>query len=382
MTEDRRLLARLATADRSLKDEQLPPRAVHRIANTISRELDRPSRLRRFGWIPMLTFVAGAALVLAFLAWDRSPPEAATESRPNVAVAHVSGPDCHHRQVEGDALELTGACEVVTFAPAMRIQSVQAAELGVQGRVVRMQRGSALFDVDPVTGDPVRIVVPGGEIVVVGTRFRVVVDGAEGQVDLYEGKLEFHADDGSVAPILAGEQFSFGRTQERRETVPASASEEEAEEDRIEVLDTSELEPASVEPEPESTIVEPEIDPEPRPRSRDTPPRSKRRNDRELAPPSIPAKPGPSAGAIIEEVRELRRRGEYERAATRLREALKGDWPTRTADVLSYELGTILARHLDDPARACSHWRRHLEKFRATRYRSQVEASIGSLGCR
>ena len=129
-------------------------------------------------------------------------------------MAHVSGPDCHHRQVEGDALELTGACEVVTFAPAMRIQSVQAAELGVQGRVVRMQRGSALFDVDRVTGDPVRIVVPGGEIVVVGTRFRVVVDG---------DRFVWHEIDSS-GPIAMVEERVLSVEELRRETASARAA--------------------------------------------------------------------------------------------------------------------------------------------------------------
>jgi hypothetical protein len=80
-------------------------------------------------------------------------------------------------------------------------------------------------------------------------------------------------------------------------------------------------------------------------------------------------------------VQQLRRRGQYERAAARLREALEQRWPTRTADVLSYELGTILTRHLHDPARACTHWEQHLDRFRATRYRRQILAAKSSLDC-
>ena len=109
--------------------------------------------------------------------------------------------------------------------------------------------------------------------------------------------------------------------------------------------------------------------------------RAKRRREANASPTPLSSDPGSSAAAIIEEVQQLRRRGEYERAATRLRDALRQHWPTRTADVLSYELGTILARHLDDTTRACAHWRQHLQQFRATRYRRQVTASISTLSC-
>jgi hypothetical protein len=346
------LIAQLAAADRSLKEERLPPRAVRRIANRISREIDRPNRSRRLGWIPMFTFVAGAALVLLFVAWARTP---GGSEAPSVASAReeqqarISGPDCHHRQRDAQVLEISGACEVITFAPALRIQTVEEAALTVEGPRVQMQRGSALFDVDRVVGEPVRIVVPGGEIVVVGTRFRVVIAGEGGQVDLYEGKLEFHADDGSVTPILAGQQFVFGRAAVR----PPAAPESEGT------------------PTPVSTHDAP--------RELSTP--TKRRPE-PTAPATQPSpEPGPSAAAIIEEVQQLRRRGQYDRAASRLRDALRQQWPTRTADVLSYELGTILARHLDEPTRACAHWRQHLQQFRATRYRQQVAASISALSC-
>ena len=344
MADDRRVVARLTAADRSLRDERLQPAAVRRIANRIAQEIERPTRARRLGWIPMLTFVAGAALVLAFVGWANSRSETVT---PEVASSthvqawvQVSGPDCHHREVDGDALELSGACQAVTVEPSMRIQTVEAAALGMQRRRVELQRGSALFDVDPVVGDPVRVAVPGGEIVVIGTRFRVVIHEQGGQVELYEGKLEFHAEGGRVTRIEAGQQFAFGREPPREAT------------------------PAARTPEPPTAVPVPA-------------PTVKRRP----APSPVAKAPLPSAAPIIEEVQQLRRRGEYERAASRLREALQERWPPRTADVLSYELGTILARHLDDRDRACTHWRQHLKRFSATRYRRQVVDSVDALGC-
>jgi hypothetical protein len=350
VAEDRRLIARLTAADRSLAEQRLPPRAVRRIANRIAKEIERPTRARRLGWIPMLTFVAGAALVLMFVAWTQTRGgdeggESAIASGPTQEWARISGPDCHHRQVDDDSIELSGACEAVTTEPAMRIQSVESASIALERRRVQLQGGSALFDVDPVIGDPVRIAVPGGEIVVIGTRFRVVIHERGGQVELYEGKLEFHADDGSVTPIFAGQQFAFGkRTNEApREALPSASTPEPT------IPASAPAEPAKIKRRPE------------------TPPATQTSE--------------PSAAPIIEEVQQLRRRGEYERAASRLREALQQRWPTRTADVLSYELGTILARHLHDDVRACAHWRAHLQTFHATRYRRQIVGSIADLGC-
>lgn len=333
MADDRRLIPRLVEAERSLQDVRMPPRAVRRISDRMARELDRATRTRSFAWIPMITFVAGAALVLAFLALRRDTTLEPAVPRVRDIAVHVAGPDCHHRTGEHGTLALAGACEVSTTTPAMRVQTVAGAELDLDDRVVHMQRGSALFDVDPVVGEPVRIVVPGGAIVVVGTRFRVVVTDAGGQVDLYEGALEFHRDDGTVAPIAAGEQFVFGAAMEPLVPPPPPAS------------------PPPVE------IVEPP--PEPR-----------------VAPP-----PRVRVDAIVEEVQRLRSSGDYRGAAERLRKALAQRLPRRTAEVLSYELGTILAHHLGNAEAACAHWRRHLERFPSTRHRPRIERSIATLAC-
>ncbi|HWB81500.1 MAG TPA: FecR domain-containing protein [Nannocystaceae bacterium] len=335
MADDRRLIPRLVAAERSLQDVRVPPKAVRRIADRMTRELDRVGRTRRFAWVPMLTFVAGATLVLAFLAVLRDIRDAGVQPREHEVAVRIAGPDCHHRLADEGALALSGACEVSTTSPAMRVQTVEGAELDVDDRIVHMQRGSALFDVDPVVGEPVRIVVPGGTIVVVGTRFRVVVTGEGGEVDLYEGKLEFHADDGSVSPIAAGQRFAFGGI----EAAPVHAAA------------------------PVRSTPPPVIEAAPTP---------VQRVDR---PPPL------RADAIIEEVQRLRRSGDYPRAALRLREALGQRWPKRTAEVLSYELGTILARHLDDREAACTHWRKHLQRFTTTRYRGQIERSLATLAC-
>lgn len=85
---------------------------------------------------------------------------------------------------------------------------------------------------------------------------------------------------------------------------------------------------------------------------------------------------------MIEAAERLRRSGRYAEAASTLRDALKRRWPTRTADVLSYELGRLLERRVRDREAACEHWRGHLERFANTRYRTRIERSLTALSCR
>jgi FecR protein len=224
--------------------------------------------------------------------------------------------------------------------------------------VVHLREGSALFDVARVRGSPVRVVVPGGAIVVIGTRFRVEVDRTGGNVELFEGRLEFHADDGSVTPIVAGQQLAFGA---RRfvPPPPAAIAPEAAQDEEPTILDDA---PAEA---PAATVA------------------PRRRTHRDGAPSRIaaPVEPVRSAAEIIDDVRTLRHRGDYEGAAGRLRDALEQPWPRRAAEVLSYELGTILARHLHDVEGACHHWRAHLQRFGNGPRRAPIEASLASLGC-
>jgi hypothetical protein len=86
-------------------------------------------------------------------------------------------------------------------------------------------------------------------------------------------------------------------------------------------------------------------------------------------------------GALLRELRSLRRAGRYADAARRLEDALGETWPARTREVLHYELGTIVDGHLDASERACAHWREHLERFPGTRYRRAVSDAQRRRGC-
>ena len=341
MSGSQDLIQRLKAADQSLSAERMSRSGSRRVAKRISKELDDLSKPSRVGWIPMMTFVAGAALVLLFLRWTTQPDASSTVARvdaadgvPTMSVL-VSGPDC--RSETGPTTTVRGACSIVTSGPAMTIDTVAASELELEDRVVHLREGSALFDVDKVRGAPVRIEVPGGEIVVVGTRFRVVVTGERTEVELYEGRLEFHDDAGAVTPIVAGQVIGFGP------------------------------EPRG----PAATKVEAPVV-EPAPEVQATPPKP---------PKKAPASKRPDAGPVIEAAERFRREGRYTEAAATLRAALKRKWPTGTADVLSYELGRLLERRVKDRAAACEHWRKHLERFETTRYRSRIERSMSKLAC-
>lgn len=344
------LLERLKAADRSLSTERMSRSGSRRVAKRIAGELDSMSRPSRVGWIPMMTFVAGAALVMLFLRWTtrhEEPAVVAEIERPQMSV-HVTGAGCNARS--GATTTVRGACSIATADPSMTIDTIEASDLELADRVVRVRRGSALFDVDKVEGDPVRVAVPSGEIVVVGTRFRVVVSGEQTEVELYEGRLEFHDHDGGVTPIVAGQVIGFGPER----PAPPSSTPRPAE---------------PVEP------VEPRLAPQ--------------ADESKLLPPPKSSQPTKNtragkrhdAGPVIEAAERLRREGRYTEAAATLREALRRKWPTRTADVLSYELGRLLERRIKDRTATCEHWRGHLKRFETSRYRAHIERSMAKLAC-
>ena len=361
--DQRELIARLIEADQALAEEKLPPSGVHRIANRISQELDGTREERRLRWAPMVAFVAGAALVLAFFGytrWVSSPGASESNDRvvraPEQPRAVVTGPGCL-REDTGHGLMLRGTCEVVTHSPVMRVQTTETAAIQLDERVVTLDQGTALFDVDPTKDAPVRVVTPAGEILVVGTRFRVAAGTSTAEVDLYEGVLEIHDRAGRRVRITAGEHFVL------RTSLPEPADGEGGTFGEAPAVDA---ETGGVVETVETETVETE--------------RAARRRPRPDDATKKPDKPL-DASEIVDRVRSLRRRGQYTRAARTLEQALRRKWPKRTADVLSYELGGIIARHLQDDDRACAHWSRHLQRFGSTRYRKQILASMRGLKC-
>ena len=335
MSDPRTLLVRLRAADASLARERLRPRAVRRIRRRMTKAMARPAT-SRWGWIPMATFVAGAALVLAVLTVGRRPePRVVAPSVSVVAnVPRPLGVDC--RWNDHGPLQMEGACEVTLETPPVRVHTLEGTRVSIDGHRAVLERGGALFEVAPLEDSSFEVSVPSGTITVVGTRFQVRVDGDDGHVELFEGIIDFTPRSGERVRLEAGQRIDFG------------------------LQDSS------------SEVVEDE-----EPAARTPPKREASAGHRRKA-----SHPSRSVAGLIDEVAALRARGEYRAAAARLEAALaESGWDRRAAEVLSFELGTILTRHIGDATRACRHWSAHLERFDGTRYHEAISRHRSQLGC-
>jgi hypothetical protein len=347
------LIERLRAADRMLARERLSPGATRRTARSMAAAMARRARLRPY--IPALAFAAGAALVLALVGFKALRPQTPALAREPARVA--TGLDCREHQDEAGALVLDGRCALDLAPERVRLETTGATRVArIDASTIDLSAGEAMFDVAPRTGDILRVRVPGGTIEVVGTRFRVIAWSTGGTVELFEGTIR--AVDASGSTMLApGDRHTFGAAPPQRAggAIEAPAP------------------PAAAAPEPSA----------PEARATEAAAATDRRPRASAAKPEVPAADAPSrADALVAEVRALRSAGRYADAAQLLRDALAEPWPPRTADILSYELGTILARHLADPASACAHWAEHTASFPATRYAEAIGRSRTKLGCR
>jgi uncharacterized cupin superfamily protein len=355
MSDARSLLVRLRAADASLHRERLRPDAARRIRRRMDRAIARPS-VNRWGWIPMTTFLAGAALVLAVLTLGGQSEPIAREplsTRSTAVLPRPQGSNC--RWNDHGPLLMEGACEVALDDPPVLVHTLAATRLSIDGHRAELEQGGALFEVAPLDGIPFEVVVPTGTITVVGTRFRVVVDEREGHVELFEGVIDFTPHTGDRVRLEAGQRLDFAV---RSEATP----------DQLESVDA----------------IEPPVEPVNHRVDRRAPRSS---GENEPATDESQATRHPEASrrsvtALIDEVTALRARGDYRTAATLLETALaEPGWDRRAAEVLSFELGTILTRHLGDVSRACRHWAAHLERWKNTRYHEAIERHRTRLGC-
>jgi TolA-binding protein len=69
--------------------------------------------------------------------------------------------------------------------------------------------------------------------------------------------------------------------------------------------------------------------------------------------------------------------GKYKEALAELSAVQQGNRDARTAEVLSFERGTLLER-LAGPAVSCLHWRNHLQQFPKGAYHAAVSAKLGA----
>lgn len=388
MSERKTFLDELRELDDTRQAEQLRPGAVHRIARRLDAELlqaELPSRRR--AWIPMATFAAGAALVLAVFAFGGEPRVAVrqeTTATPMHASWQVGGDNCHVTRGEVE-LVLDGSCRVEPPRAGVVIESRATTRLRpAEGGVVLVD-GTALFEaMAPPEGVPWRVEVPGGALELLGTRLSVVVIEERGHVDLLEGTMRFVGDDGRVHAVEPGERFRFGNGGTLAAWIDddASAAAEAASERGVGATPEA-LEPAAEtavasEPGPElaseTTDDAPALAAAERLAALDKAARGKGRS--EAAPSSEELR------RIVAQVADLRAQRQYQAAVSLLRDALRQRWDRRTREVLSYELGTILSTQLPDEAAACAHWSTHRKQFPSGRYARAIDRAEDRLSCK
>lgn len=321
-------------------------------ARALERLREAQGRRRALPWIrPALAlgFVAGA--VAALLMTRTLGTSDAARVQPSIAsVDPIEGPEvasalelagvtmtsrpCSPTR-EGDVVALPAACRL--SGDGVELSTIGPSRLSGGPERLRVLAGAVLFAVEPRDrAAPLAIAVSGGVIEVVGTRFLVHEDGARGDVELFEGRLRFIAADGAVRLIAPGERLAWSADEVRTD---------------------------------EATAVEPAAPPP------------------EAAPPGEPRRRAPRRSAaeaqeISRRVTAHRHRGAHADAARELEAALRaGGWPRGTAEVWSYELGTLYADELDARASACAQWREHLRRFPRGTYAPAVAAALKRLDC-
>lgn len=332
----------LRELDAELERDPMPAGARNRIELRI-RAHERPHAGRWRKWLPACTFAAGAALVLAVIGLrvpeeearvvqtdgrpELATSDAAAEPLPELGVFALAGDECESRPA-GTASEMRGDCRLV--AEHMTVEVWETAVLEAEESSLRLHSGRALFDVAPVRSSdtPVRIEVSHGAIEVVGTRFAVAQDGDGGHVDLFEGKIRFHAEDGTVVDIRPGQRHGWGSEK---------VAIDDRNEDTIEIL--------------------PDVESEAKRR-----PMAMERDD------------------IISRVEKLRAEQRYRAAISVLRDANRKRWDRRTAQSLSYELGELLRLRGDRDA-ACEHLHAHQRRFPDGLYDDAIERWLDKLDC-
>ncbi len=328
------LVPQLRQLDHDAMLSGVPAGARYRVADRIAQEAEHreaASTPRR--WIPALTFVAGAALVLLVVGLGLRP----TPSSSGVVVRSlgafvVAGDDCRLAQ-DADTTTTRGACRL--SSATVVAQTWDEARVRPWRDTLQVDDGTVVFEVEhvPAGAPPVAVRVSHGTIEVLGTRFAIEQDATGGHVDLFEGRIRFVGDDGQRRDIAPGQRLGWGD----RATEPVRRDP----------------------PPPEPPATESDLADEPAPAQE---PRSER-PARAPAPGHASPRTDEDAAAIVDEVESLRRQGRYAEAAKRLRDALRQSWSRRVAEVFSFELGTILARHLGDSDAACAHWRAHERRF-------------------
>lgn len=251
----------------------------------------------------------------------------------------------------GEFVVEQGSCQLET-AERVRIQVQGPTRLREEPAGVRLIEGTARMHVDKRREgeEPVRTLVSGGAIEVLGTRYVVHQQGERGWVKLLEGAIRFVPGEGAPIELGVGQTLHW----------PVLAAHHEAEKEQKDKIPTDTID-------------------------RDAPDAAA---EMDAGPPTLrPANPAPSPATdeqlvrqTLHRVEELRSRGDVDGAIAEIRRALSGNLRPVTRERLSYELGALLTYQKKQKDAACTHWRKQLETG-SPRYKVEVQQTMKRLGC-
>ncbi|SEU40273.1 FecR family protein [Myxococcus fulvus] len=288
---------------------------------------------------------SAVAVAVALMVFFMRTPSA--RSVGGLEVAHASADLLVREDSEGVVIQ-GGEVALMDTARGITLRNHGPLVVRRESTGVRLVRGRAEFSVShrPRGALPAVVLVSGGAIEVMGTRFTVEERGEGGTVTLHEGAIAFRQSGGEVVPVQVGQTLAWPVVKPDEPALPVPVS------------------PAPAPPEAGS------------PPALATPPGPKVVPSR--VPPTVVR--APNVEEVLRELEVLRGRHEFEQAARYLKESMRKQ-PAATRERLSFELGSLLTYQLKDAQRACAHWARHEEQFRRGRYAEAVQRARGTLSC-
>jgi transmembrane sensor len=297
---------------------------------------------RRASRVPLRMLAAAAVIgVVAVVVWGRWPQRQLGQ----LAVVHASAGLRSVQQAGGAEIE---AGEATLFDERSGISLRNAGPLAFRREAagLRIVRGTAELEVRrrPRGTAPAVVLVSGGAIEVMGTRFTLTQGQAGGTVTLHEGAIRFRPDRGPEVDLRPRQTLAWPMPPE-----PPGVSAA-----------------AGTPPPPGETAG--------------TPPPPGEAHRAAAPAPGARRQPAPTMEELLQEVDVLRSRRQYEAAARQLRQALRTQ-PLASRERLSFELGSLLTYQLRDTRRACAHWTWHRAQYAPGRYQAEVGSAMASLKC-
>jgi transmembrane sensor len=337
----------LEAANRETAHLRMPEAAGRRVwsrladARTDEQDPGRSRSMRRFAACAAAA-LAFAAVVLLWHSHRAEPRRLAgwlvTESSADAGVTVG----------EDGLIEIrSGSCTLTDEAWGGSLRPEGNTRLKREGEAIRIVSGRVLVSVSHRApgARAAEVVVSGGTIQVLGTRFTVTQGNGSGRVTLHEGRIRFLPADRGEAPtnLAPGESLNWPVRSAPRAPAPAGTA-------------------------PDAANSAPE------------PVASEQTKMHQRAPAPASSASARPIEPLLERVAVLRSRGQYRQAAEELAKAMP---PAGTpgAESASYELGSILTYQLGDRERGCAHWRRHEHQFPGGTFAAEVQRAQQKLGC-